>query len=58
MDSDVWDFLDRSFEILKNIKKWISIRRAIEVGIEPTLKTMDANEKTIWLLKTGKGQRI
>ena len=54
-DSDLWDFLVKNSNTLRNIRDWSIYSRAIEVAIEPTgIPGKTVNYEAVKLLQSGK----
>ena len=54
-DSDLWDFLVKNSNTLRNVRDWSIYSRAIEVAIEPTgIPGKTANYEAVKLLQSGK----
>jgi uncharacterized protein YjbI with pentapeptide repeats len=54
-DSDLWDFLVKNSNTLRNVRDWSIYSRAIEVAIEPTgIPGKTVNYEAVKLLQSGK----
>jgi uncharacterized protein YjbI with pentapeptide repeats len=54
-DSDLWDFLVKNSNTLRNVRDWSMYSRAIEVAIEPTgIPGKTVNYEAVKLLQSGK----
>ncbi|HSA74444.1 MAG TPA: pentapeptide repeat-containing protein [Nitrososphaeraceae archaeon] len=54
-DSDLWDFLVKNSDTLRNVRDWSIYSRAIEVAIEPTgIPGKTVNYEAVKLLQSGK----
>ena len=54
-DSDLWDFLVKNSNTLRNVRDWSIYSRAIEVAIEPTgVPGKTVNYEAVKLLQSGK----
>ncbi|MGI0021551.1 MAG: pentapeptide repeat-containing protein, partial [Nitrososphaeraceae archaeon] len=54
-DSDLWDFLIKNSDTLRNVRDWSIYSRAIEVAIEPTgIPGKTVNYEAVKLLQSGK----
>ena len=54
-DSDLWDFLVKNSNTLRNVRDWSIYSRAIEVAIEPTgIHGKTVNYEAVKLLQSGK----
>ena len=54
-DSDLWNFLGRNSDILRNIRDWNMYRNALDITVEPTtLYGKTINYEAVKLLQSGK----